>query len=216
MRKASIKFGLAAAAVIFAAAGAGAWLALTYRGNDARAVFLPDRVMTVLPQPRALAPFALHDQNGQAFDLARLRGKWSFVFFGFSSCHDVCPATLAALVQMRDEIARGEGGDEQVQLVFVSVDPGRDDPATLKRYVGAFDAGLIGATGADAEIRRLADQLGAAYEVLPGSDPKLYPVVHSPAVYLLDPQARYHAVLTPPFDVKVIGARFRDLRRLDG
>lgn len=214
MSKAATKFGLAVAAVILAAAGAGVGLGVTYRENDARAVFLPDRVMTVLPQPQTLTPFTLHDHAGQPFDLARLHGKWSLVFFGFSSCHDVCPSTLATLAQLRGELAR-DGAVERVQLVFVSVDPGRDDAATLKRYVGAFDAGLLGVTGVDTQIRRLADQLGAAYQVSAGTGSKHYPVIHSPALYLLDPQARYHAVLTPPFDAKVIGARFRDLRRLE-
>lgn len=206
MRTGLTPFRLALALLSVVAALAVGWLFATHRGHEAG--LLPDRVMTPFAAPQALAPFALIDHERRAFDLARLRGRWSFLFFGFTHCPDVCPTTLATLAHLRREL-----GDVEAQVVFVSVDPARDDAARLKRYTSAFDAGFIGVTGPAAELHALARQLDVAYraDAAAGED---YPVVHSAAVFLVDPQARYHARFTPPFDARAIGARFRALRAL--
>jgi protein SCO1/2 len=206
------KFRLAFAGVGMATLLAGVWLVATYREHDARAVLQPDAVLTVLPTPKPLSPFALVDHERRAFDETRLRGKWSLVFFGFTHCMDVCPTTLATLAHARQQIARSTRGADDVQIVFVSVDPGRDSIDKLKQYTRTFDPSVVGVTGADAKLRELTEQLGAAYEVAPAPGQENYPVVHSSAVYVLDPQARLHALFTPPLDAKTIGARFNVLR----
>jgi protein SCO1/2 len=190
-------------------------LAITYRENNARAVLLPDQVISVLPESKPLTAFALTDHNGHPFDLARLRGKWTFLFFGYTYCPDVCPTTLAELARAHTKIAKHGGTGFDTQFVFVSVDPNRDTPAKLKQYVGYFDPSFVGVTGADPQIANLAGQLGARYEVQvkPGSD--LYPVYHTPAIYLVDPKARFHAIFRPPYDPALISARFDLVRRLD-
>jgi protein SCO1/2 len=206
----------ALAAVALAAVLAAAWLAGIDRESDSRARLLPDEVITLFADPKPLTPFTLSDDRNRVFDLDRLKGKWSFLFFGFTHCPDVCPTTLAMLARARDDIARNAVGADDVQFVFVSVDPNRDSAGKLRQYVGYFDASFVGVTGDDAQIARLAGQLGAPYRVAstPGADN--YPVVHSTAVFLLDPRARYHAVFTPPLDAEAISKRFKVVRELEG
>ncbi|MGH8720653.1 MAG: SCO family protein [Burkholderiales bacterium] len=203
-------------AVALAAVLAGAWLADIDREYDSRARLLPDQVMTLLPEPKPLADFALIDDANRVFDLSRLKGKWSFVFFGFTHCPDVCPTTLAELARAREQIERSAAGGGDIQFVFVSVDPRRDTPGKLRQYVRHFDASFVGVTGDNAQIANLAGQLGAFYEVAIKPGAENYAVSHSAAVFLLDPQARQHAVFAPPLDAQAISERFKVVRQLAG
>ena len=201
--------------VALAATLAGVWLADIYREHDSRAALLPDQVLTVFAEPKPMAAFALTDHKDRAFDLASLKGRWSFLFFGFTHCPDVCPTTLAVLARARDNIARNTAGAEDVQFVFISVDPNRDTAGKLGQYVDYFDTTFLGVTGDDAQIGNLAGQLGAAYQVAFTAGMENYPVYHATAVFLLDPRARYHAVFTPPHDAEAISRRFNVVRALE-
>src|SRR3989304_9912573 len=117
MKKKPLKFSIMFASVVLAAMRAGGGLFRTYRENDSRAMFLPDRVMTLFPDPKPLTAFALTDHRNRVFDLASLKGKWSFLFFGFTHCPDLCPSTLALLARARDTIAKSTVGAEDVQFV---------------------------------------------------------------------------------------------------
>jgi protein SCO1/2 len=204
------------ATVALAAVLAAAWLAGIDRESQSQARLLPDQVMTVLAEPKPLTDFALTDDRNRPFGPESLKGKWSFLFFGFTYCPDVCPTTLATLARARDAIAKNALGADDVQFVFVSVDPNRDTASGLRQYVRAFDPSFVGVTGDDAQLARLAGQLGAVYrvEITPGVEN--YPVSHSAAVYLLDPRARHHAVFTPPLDAEAINRRFNVVRKLAG
>ena len=98
------------------------------------------------PNPKRLSGFSLSATDGKNLDVERLRGRWSFLFFGYTFCPDVCPTTLVtmktALNRLRDTESAGD-----VQVVFVSVDPARDTLDRMKQYVEYFDASFIGATG---------------------------------------------------------------------
>ena len=200
-------------AVVLAAVFAGVWLATNYR-DDSRARLLPNRAMTLFPDPKPLTAFSLTDHQDRAFDLSRLKDRWTFIFFGFTHCPDICPTTLAVLARAREDIAKSAGGVNDVQFVFVSVDPNRDNLDTLRKYVTHFDSTFLGVTGDDVQIGNLARQLGAAYQVTLTPDKENYPVNHTAAVFLVDPRARYHAVLTPPLDAKAISSRFKLVREL--
>ena len=216
MKKRPLEFSIMITTVALAAMLAGVWLAATYRENDSRAMLLPDQVMTLFPDPRPLTAFALTDHQNRVFDLASLKGKWSFLFFGFTHCPDICPTTLAILARARDNIAKSAVGAEDIQIVFISVDPNRDTASKLKQYVTHFHTTFLGVTGDNLQIGNLAGQLGAAYEVSITPGMENYPVYHTAAVFLVDPQARYHAVFTPPLDAEVIRKRFKVLRELEG
>ena len=215
MQQIALKYSIMMTAVALAAMLAGVWLADIYRERDSRAVLLPNQVITLFPDPKPLTAFALTDHKNRVFDLASLKGKWSFLFFGFTNCPDVCPMTLAVLARARDSIAKHTAGAEDIQFVFISVDPNRDTVSKLGQYVDYFDTTFLGVTGDNAQIGSLAGQLGAAYqvEIKPGLEN--YPVYHSAAVFLLDPRARYHAVFTPPHDAEAISRRFKVVRELE-
>jgi protein SCO1/2 len=215
MKKRPLKFSIMITSVALAAIFAGLWLAAIYRGNDSRVMLLPDKVMTLFPDPKPLTAFALTDHQNRVFDLASLKSKWSFLFFGYTHCPDICPTTLTILARARDNIAKSGVGAEDIQIVFISVDPNRDTASKLKQYVDYFDTTFLGVTGDDAQIGNLAGQLGAAYQVAITPGMENYPVYHSAAVFLVDPQARYHAVFTPPLDAGVISTRFKVVRELE-
>jgi len=214
MNKTALKFSIMITSVTLAAMLAGAWLADIDREHDSRAMLLPDKVMTLFPDPKPLTAFALTDDKNRVFDLANLKGKWSFIFFGFTHCPDICPTTLAVLARARDNIAKSMVGGENIQFVFISVDPNRDTARKLRQYVDYFDSSFIGATGDNAQIGNLAGQLGATYQVAIAPGMENYPVTHTTAVFLVDPRARYYAVYTPPHDAEAISKRFKVARDL--
>jgi len=216
VEKISLKFSIMLTAVVLAALLAGVWLAAAYRENGSRAILLPDQVMTLFPTPKPLAAFAFKDHEDRVFDLSRLRGKWSFLFFGYTHCPDICPTTLATLARAHENIAKSAAGAKDVQFVFISVDPNRDTAGKLGQYVTYFDTAFLGVTGDDAQLGNLAAQLGAAYQLAITPGMENYPVYHTAAVFLVDPRARYHAVFAPPLDAEGISRRFEVLRELEG
>jgi protein SCO1 len=134
-------------------------------------------------------PFHLVDVNGRPVDQRVLDGKWSAVFFGYTNCPDTCPATLQALNAAGQALGAARG---RFQVVFISVDPQRDTPQEMKLYAssqGYPAGGLIGLTGAPAEVKRVADEYHAFYAKA-GSGPD-YAVQHSAAVYLMNPRGRF-------------------------
>jgi protein SCO1/2 len=152
--------------------------------------------MTVLQPASPLPEFRLHDQNDQVFDRARLQGKWSYVFFGYTHCPDICPTTL---VVMRDVQKIAGGTEQNIQYIFISVDPERDNAATLKNYVKYFHPEFIGATGGQGELMRLTRALGAYYEAGEARNGS-YEVHHSAAIFLIDPEVRLRALFAGPHD----------------
>jgi len=151
------------------------------------------------PSPRAAVPiapaialdFALTDHRGARVTAETYRGKWLLVFFGFTHCPDVCPTTLAEFA----EVMRRLGVDaKRVQPLFISVDPERDTPETLAKYVSAFDPRIVGLTGAPEEIARVAKPLGVYFARAPDEgDPKQYTVSHTSYTFLFDPGGRMAA-----------------------
>lgn len=164
---------------------------------------------TVLPQPRPLPQVHLVSADGDPFGRERLAGGWHLLFFGFTHCPDICPNTLGLLATIEERLA--ERGTQPPQVVFVSVDPRRDDPATLREYLDYFDADFIGATGPLAEIERLTQALYLPFDYVGDVESGDYTVDHSGALILVDPQARAVAYFSAPHDPETLTA---DLRRL--
>jgi protein SCO1 len=161
---------------------------------------------TLLSPPRPLPPLALVDQDNRPFDLDRLRGRWTFVFFGFTSCPDVCPLTMAALTETNKLLANVP---ERLrpQLVMISVDPERDTPERLAGYVRAFDPTFVGATGTKAAIDELAQRMGVLVAKRPIEDS--YTVDHTTSVFLIDPDGALRALFSAPHTPKLIAEDFR-------
>ena len=177
------------------AAGATAWRIYSATTTPEPASLI------VLPEPRIIADFALTDQGGNAFSLDDFKNRWSLLFFGFTSCPDVCPNTLYQLKQAWQEIGSEEPDAELPQVYLVSVDPERDSPEKLASYLAFFDPTFLGLTGADEQLKALAFQLGVAYRVEPHSPGNVeYNVDHSASLLLLDPEARLYGVFPAPHD----------------
>src|SRR5258708_16532842 len=140
VKKISLKFSIMMTSVVLAEMLGGAWVAATYRENGSRAMWLRDRVMTLLRDRKPLTAFALTDQENRVFDLSRLKGKWSFLFFGYTHCPDICPTTLAILTRAHEKIAKSAVGAEDLQFVFISLHPDPDTAGKLRHYVSFCDA----------------------------------------------------------------------------
>lgn len=163
----------------------------------------PDlRALTLLPEPKAMIEFGLEQPDGSRFGLEDLRGPWSLLFFGFTSCPDVCPSALYDLDRLDGLLENvGIAAPDDFQVVFVSVDPERDDPETIHRYVRHFDPGFRGVSGTHAQLSALAGQLGVSFRVDDHpAGAQTYTVVHSAAVVLVDPHGRLRGAFTPPLD----------------
>ena len=150
------------------------------------------RAGTALPDPRPIADFRLVDEHESPFDRSDLEGRWSVLFTGFTHCPDVCPTTIALMAEMRRRISR-----DDLQFVFVSVDPERDSPEVVAAYLAHFDPTLVGATGSRPEMERFTAALGLAQVRNPGVGDE-YTVDHSTALVLIDPRARIAGYFQAP------------------
>lgn len=194
---------------------AGAWLGsrflLPHPGTGAAATVLT--AGTRLPQPRALAPFALTDTDGAPFTEASLEGRWTLLAFGYASCPDVCPLLLASFRDIHRRLA-DRGLDAAVRFVFVSVDPERDDLARLKDYVRYFNPAFVGATGPHPELQRLTRQLGVLYQRAAAGESALgYLVDHTATMLLIDPAGRLTALFSTPQDASAVSSDIAALVR---
>jgi protein SCO1 len=185
---------VALVAGIAIAAGIAASLWRQRHAVDARP---PEIGGYVLPQPRALEAFELVAENGAKFVPSDFAGRWSFLYFGYTYCPDVCPLTLVELEEVKKKLAERTLG-AAVSFYFVSVDPDRDTPERLREYVTYFDPEFRGLTGDPAQIGALANAVGAVYFVQPGQGEKSYLVSHSSNITLLDPSGGLRAVFTAP------------------
>ena len=129
----------------------------------------------------------LTGHDGKQHSLGDFRGKVAVVFFGFTHCPDVCPATLAKLAEVAKRL--GEDADE-MQVLFVTVDPERDTPDVLARYVPAFDPRFVGLTGDPAAIARTAKEFKVVYQKQAVNTPEAYTVDHSSGTFVFDREGR--------------------------
>lgn len=163
-------------------------------------------------EPRRLQPFSLIDQQLHPFSEANLQGRWTFLFFGYTYCPDICPTTLAILKQVRGLLRQQPEDGANVQVVFVSVDPERDTPALLRNYLQYFDPELIGVTGPMSEIDQLVAQVGAGYRKEPLQGAGQYLISHTASVFLSNPLGQIVASFSPPLYPDKIVDLFRELR----
>ena len=186
-----------AALVLAIAVAAGLALALRDAGEAPTPLSA-----TVLPAGNELPDFALLDQDGSPIGRSAFEGQWDLVFFGFTNCPDICPATMTVLGQARRALEE-RGQTPLPRVVLVSVDPERDSPEAMARYIAYFGENNLGLTGDLDEIRKLTDALGIFFQKA-GADSAAYGVDHSTAVLLIDPQGRLKALFSAPHDVDTL------------
>ncbi|MCG8325990.1 MAG: SCO family protein [Thiotrichales bacterium] len=161
------------------------------------------------PDPKQLRPFATIDHHDQVFGLQQLQGKWSFLFFGYTHCPDICPLTMTTLNTTYPDLQQRAG--EDLQIVFVSVDPDRDGSAKLREYMTYFNSEFIGLGGTREQVDSLARQIGIAYFLHEADEQGSYLVDHSASVFLIDPKGRLLAVFSAPHTPGDIQDRFQQI-----
>ena len=183
-------FGL----VIIAFVGGTVFMTLAFQGPRDQ----PLHAM-ILPQSRALPQFSMRDQNGAEFNAESLRDQWSLLFFGFTHCPDICPATLQQLAIARGRVL-DQGERSFPSIVLISVDPERDTPEVLAEYIGHFGDGMTGVTGSIDELRKLTSALGIFFEKSAGENGN-YSVDHSAVVIVINKNAEFHALFSAPHTI---------------
>jgi protein SCO1/2 len=168
---------------------------------------------TLLPEAKPILPFELKDTSGQAFTQEQLLGKWSFIFFGYTHCPDVCPTTLQTLAQSIKTMSANNPVLELPQVIFVSVDPDRDSSERLKQFVGYFNDNFIGVSGEAEQIQAFTAQLGIIYAKVIDSPVGDYLVDHSAAVLLFDPNGEFRALFNVPHDANKIANDFLAIKK---
>ena len=131
--------------------------------------------------------FALTDHNGKPRTLADFRGKVVLVFFGYTHCPDVCPTTMAEMAGVMKELGKDA---DRVQVLFVTLDPARDTPALLAKYVPAFDPRFLGLSGDQAATEKTAKEFKIFFQKVDGKTPDSYTIDHTAGSYVFDAKGR--------------------------
>ncbi|MFV8572212.1 SCO family protein [Marinobacter sp. SBS5] len=162
----------------------------------------------VYDQPRELTEFTLINEHGETATREDLKGRWTFVFVGYTNCPDVCPAAMANLRQT-DKLLSAEL--PQPDYLLVTADPEHDTPETLKAYTGFFGEHFHGLTGELDTLRALAKSLSAVFVHREVGGQLL--VDHSGHFALLNPDGKLQALIQPPHNPQELAAAFERIYR---
>lgn len=164
---------------------------------------MPSPVEDDQPEIGIISRYLLMDHKGRAISDQDFRGSFQLITFGYTFCPDICPTTLAEISLIMEKLGSRA---EQLQPLFMTVDPERDTPEVLRRYTAYFHPRIIGLTGSPELVRRVADHFKVRYEKHwePGAEKDKYSVDHSAGMYLLGPDGGFlvkFAYATPPQEV---------------
>ena len=207
LAKKSLAFLLAIAVAITAVAG--------WRLTNEPVIKPPEEIEDYLFwQAKDLTDFKLLDSGKKTFGLNELKGKWSFIFFGYTHCPDICPVTLGTMGKAFKILEKTPDAYQGIQGVFISVDPRRDTPELLKEYVSYFNNKFTGVTGDATQLEALARQMSALYTLhtkdVQTSD--TYLVSHNSTIFLVDPKGRLFGRFPPPQTPQEIAGIFLKIR----
>jgi len=163
-------------------------------------------------EPLARLPAFSLERSGAPLTNQDLRGRWAFVFFGYTNCPNACPATLGILNHVQETL-RAQGL-EPPRIVFVSLDPQRDTPAVLARYAAAFGPDTIGASAPETALENLLTFFGVTYARKAGPDRSDYAIDHTTNYFLVTPDGRWLATFPPAEDPDAVLEDTRTLLRL--
>lgn len=154
--------------------------------------------------------FELISTNNEKVTQNDFKGKVVLMFFGYASCPDICPTTMAQLSEVVHQL--GPDGDK-VSILFISVDPHRDTPELLQAYVEAFDTNAIGLTGTEKNIANIARRYRVAYQIEKPStnDSRHYDVSHSRGVYIFDAQGKARILASDSESIENLSKAVRDI-----
>ena len=193
---------LSAVAMIFSALiamAAGIWLGQS--SNQQSQTLKPAIIQgAIFPQAKYIQHFELIDQNQNTVSKRDFLNHWSLVFVGYTNCPDICPTTLSVMNQVIEYM--NEQLIQAPEIIFLSVDPERDTPLHLKRYVEYFNKDFVGLTGSLEQVKQLSQNMNAVFRKAPGLNGKIsrddYLIDHSSALMLINPQGNLQSILTAP------------------
>ncbi|NKC00486.1 MAG: SCO family protein [Pseudomonadales bacterium] len=171
---------------------------------------LRDKGVFLLPKPRDISPFSLQLADAD-FSNDDLKGKWSFVFFGFTHCPDVCPTSMSELgkADLALQDTTGERANA-FQGVLVSVDPDRDTPMEVTEYAKFFSPRFLGATAPREVLAELTQQVNVAFAKVPDGNGG-FTVDHTGNIVLINPHGHYHGFMKLPHDAETIRLTYQSL-----
>ena len=182
-------------------------------GGDDALKSVQENLVNTLALPadfKTVPAFELIDGQGEPITEAALDGRWTMLFFGFTHCPDVCPVTLSVMNEVVDKLDATDSAP--LEVAFISVDPVRDTPQVMGRYVDFFNEDFIGITGELTAINTLTSELGiVAAFTANDDDPDNYTVDHTASMLLIDPQRRLRAKFNAPHEVETIVADYQTL-----
>ena len=162
--------------------------------------------------PREISAFELLDHRAEPFTNDAFTGAWTLVFFGFTHCPDICPATMAQFNQLDKALADTEIVND-TRYLLVSLDPARDTPEKMASYVGFFNDKITGVTGDFLTIHRFASELNVAFQkVVTDAESGEYTVDHSGLVAIINPEGFYQGFFKPPLSVDRMALTYRSAR----
>ena len=173
-----------------------------------RNALLDEANLLLLPRERAIPALQLVDQDGLAFDIRDLGGRWHLLFLGFTACPDVCPTTLSDLRRLLGRLQPEVR--ERVQVVLVSVDPARDTPERLKQYLAYYRSEFKGLTGELSELTKLSKALGLPFVPTNQTDGD-YSVSHSGNIALVAPDGSLRGHIRAPLKLDGLADALQEL-----
>jgi cytochrome oxidase Cu insertion factor (SCO1/SenC/PrrC family) len=197
---------MAARSIIIGIAGAALGLAAAVALlPDVRERLLPSVGQQVSGKALVGGAFTLTDNTGKRVTDQDFRGKYMLVFFGYTSCPDICPAGLQLMAGALEKLGAKA---QSITPVFISVDPQRDTPEKLAAYVKNFDPRLVGLTGTPEEIAAVAKAYKVYYAKVPSKErPDDYTMDHTSIIYVMDPKGEFVTHFTPSTSVDELAAK---------
>tara|TARA_R110000868_G_scaffold114354_1_gene306487 strand:- start:8613 stop:9263 length:651 start_codon:yes stop_codon:yes gene_type:complete len=164
--------------------------------------------------PRLISPFSLKKASGLNFDDTDLMNNWTLIFFGYTRCPDICPATLKILDNLYSNLEKDKKINKQdlPEIVFISVDTDRDDFEQLKDFTARFNKNFSGITGEKNQIVTLAKNLGVIYNKLSvGENQENYLFDHSSTIYVINPRGELQAIFTAPHKADELAPQYKKI-----
>jgi len=171
---------------------------------------IPQELLAVLrPNPVDLQQFTFIDQDNKSFTLNNLKDKNSLLFFGYMSCPDICPTTLTTMNMMLNKLTTQSSTYPLPQVIFISVDPARDNPDKIAEYMSYFNKSFIGLTGSKHEIDQFTKQFGAGYMMDKSSSTENYLVNHTSSIFMVNSKLQLVASFSPPHNADTLVSQYK-------
>ncbi|XP_006463927.1 hypothetical protein AGABI2DRAFT_187347 [Agaricus bisporus var. bisporus H97] len=200
-----------ASAAVFVATGVGLYFYFRYEKQKLLEEREKERSSRQYGRPQIGGPFSLTRSTGETFTEKDLLGKWSLVYFGFTNCPDICPAELDKVGTILNKLGTEPALGKTFLPVFISVDPARDTPERVGRYLADFHPAFVGLVGTYEAIKGVCKAYRVYFSTPPNADPQGdYLVDHSIFVYLMDPEGQFVEAFGQNTEADQIAARITE------